>query len=136
MTTADDHWPATLERVVSSLDFEMANDDPVAPQIRSKAKGDTRQLPALVSLAVQAALEVDKRVGAGDTGAPVDRKAILSRKDLVRALSATAHGGTHGMFIAGYAAAYRLELARILWAGIADAPRRRLEELAGVKPSA
>lgn len=131
MTTADDHWPATLERVTSVLDFEAT---PVAggkpPEVRAKIRGDISHLPALVGLAAQAAVQLDKRVAAADTEAPVDRKAILVRKDLVRAIA----DGVSAMFVTGYAAAYRLELARILWAGIADAPRRRLEELARPRP--
>jgi hypothetical protein len=132
MTTADDHWPATLQRVVATLDFELANKDPATPEIRGKTRGDISQLPALVSLAVRAALELDKRVEGSDSQTPVDRKAILARKDLVRAMSAATRDIAQGMFVPGYATAYRMELARILWTGIADAPRRRLEELAGV----
>lgn len=121
MTTADDHWPATLARVTGALDFELADGG-----VQAKVRGDTRQMPSLIALAVQAAVQVDKRVAASDSGPPVDRKAILARKDLSRALT----DGVAAPFVTGYATAYRLELARILWAGIADAPRRRLEELA------
>lgn len=130
MTTADDHWPATLERVTGVLDFEAT---PVAggkSEVRAKIRGDISHLPALVGLAAQAAVQLDKRVAAADTEAPVDRKAVLARKDLARSIA----DGVSAMFVTGYAAAYRLELARILWAGIADAPRRRLEELARPRP--
>lgn len=123
MTTADDHWPATLERVVGALDFERAPNGSTL----AKPRGDISQLPALVNLAVHAAIQLDKRVAASDPAAPVDRKAILARKDMARAVM----DGQAAMFITGYATAYRIELARILWAGIADAPRRRLEEMAG-----
>jgi hypothetical protein len=123
MTTADDHWPTTLERVTGALEFEAAP----GGGVRAKPRGDISQLPALVNLAVHAAIQLDKRVAASDTAAPVDRKAVLARKDLSRAVL----DGVATMFITGYATAYRLELARILWAGIADAPRRRLEEMAG-----
>jgi len=127
MTTADDHWPTTLERVVGALDFERAPDGAT----RAKPRGDISHLPALVNLAVHAAIELDKRVAASDTAAPVDRKAVLARKDMARAVM----DGQSSTFITGYATAYRLELARILWAGIADAPRRRLEEMAGPRAS-
>lgn len=120
--TANDHWPTTLERVASALDFDLA----AGGGVRAKPRGDISQLPALVNLAVHAAIELDKRVAVSDTNAPVDRKAVLARKDLSRALA----DGVAPMFVTGYATAYRLELARILWAGIADAPRRRLEEMA------
>ncbi|WP_454715679.1 hypothetical protein [Caulobacter segnis] len=126
MTTADDHWPATLERVTGVLDFEATPVTGGKSEVRAKIRGDISQLPALVGLAAQAAVQLDKRVAAADTEAPVDRKAVLARKDLVRSIA----DGVSAMFVTGYAAAYRLELARILWAGIADAPRRRLEELA------
>ncbi|PIB92695.1 hypothetical protein [Caulobacter sp. FWC2] len=127
MTTADDHWPTTLERVAGALDFDLAP----GGGVRAKPRGDISQLPALVNLAVHAAIELDKRVAASDTNAPVDRKAILARKDLSRALT----DGVASMFVTGYATAYRLELARILWAGVADAPRRRLEEMARPRAS-
>lgn len=110
------------------VDFELT----AAGGVLAKPRGDISQLPALVGLAVQAALQVDKRVAASDTETPVDRKAILARKDLSRAMT----DGRAAMFITGYATAYRLELARILWVGIADAPRRRLEELARPRPAA
>lgn len=125
MTTADDHWPTTLQRVVAALEFDIAGAGGEKRDIKARAKGDTSQLPAPVSLALQAALEVDRRVAASDTEPPVDRRTVLARKDLARAMT----DGAHGMLLTGYAMAYRLELARILWAGIADAPRRRLEEL-------
>lgn len=126
MATEDDHWPTTLERVVSTLDFSVTGAGGDKPALTARPKGDSTQLPALVGLALRAALEVDRRVAATDTEPPVDRKAILARKDFARAMV----GGAHGMLLTGYAMAYRLELARILWVGIADAPRRRLEELA------
>jgi hypothetical protein len=122
MTTADDHWPTTLERVVGALEFERA---PTGATV-AKPRGDISQLPALVNLAVHAAIQLDKRVAASDPATPVDRKAILARKDMARAVM----DGQSAMFVTGYATAYRLELARILWTGIADAPRRRLEEMA------
>lgn len=109
------------------VDFELT----AAGGVLAKPRGDISQLPALVGLAVQAALQVDKRVAASDTETPVDRKAILARKDLSRAMT----DGRAAMFITGYATAYRLELARLLWVGIADAPRRRLEELARPRPA-
>lgn len=131
MATEDDHWPTTLERVVSTLDFIVTEAGGDKPALTARPRGDSTQLPALVSLAVRAALEVDRRVAASDSEAPIDRKAILARKDFSRAMV----GGTHDMLLTGYAMAYRLELARILWAGIADAPRRRLEELARPRAS-
>jgi hypothetical protein len=129
MTTADDHWPTTLERVMGAVDFELTPGP--KRDVRAKARGEVSQLPALVGLAVQAAIQVDKRVADSDTEAPVDRKAILARKDMARAMA----DGVASMFVTGYATAYRLELARILWAGISDAPRRRLEELARPRPA-
>lgn len=126
MTTADDHWPATLERVMGALDFNLAPVGGGKAEVQAKIRGDISQMPSLVGLAIRAAIQVDRRVAASDSEAPVDRKAILARKDLSRALT----DGVAAMFVTGYATAYRLELARILWVGIADAPRRRLEDLA------
>lgn len=110
---------------MGSLEFDRGPEgDAVA-----RPRGDISQLPALVNLAVHAAIALDRRVAVSDANPPVDRKAILARKDLVRAML----DQRPATFVTGYAAAYRVELARILWAGIADAPRRRLEEMANAR---
>lgn len=111
---------------MAALDFDTAPGGGGKSEILATIRGDISQMPALIGLAVRAAIQVDKRVAASDSAPPVDRKAILARKDLSRAVT----DNVSAMFITGYATAYRIQLARILWAGIADAPRRRLEELA------
>ena len=77
-------------------------------------------------LVITAAMAVS--FGAGVAFGPTTATELAA----VRALSAATRDSAQGMFVPGYATAYRMELARILWTGIADAPRRRLEELAGV----
>ena len=49
---------------------------------------------------------------------------------LADALNTEAPGGARSPFVTGYKTAYRVELARVIWKAIADAPVRRLEDLA------
>ena len=64
-----------------------------------------------------------------------DAQARSVRQALVDALNRETPGSGRSPFVTGYATAYRVELARVLWAAIADAPRRRLQELAGERQS-
>ncbi|MFC4441602.1 hypothetical protein [Caulobacter henricii] len=134
MTTADDHWPATLQRVVALLHFKLA--DPKAnPQgLTVEVRQDLTILPALIQTAVKAAIELDQWVAAESKEAPVNREAIVARKQFLRALIAEPPGSTRSPFTMGYDAAYRLRLEKLIWAAIADHPRRRLEELAAARP--
>lgn len=53
------------------------------------------------------------------------------RQALVDALNKEPPGsGQRSPFVLGYKTAYRLELARVMWKAISDAPARRLQELA------
>jgi hypothetical protein len=134
MTTADDHWPETLKRVVASLEFELTNDkigvDTTRPSflVRAFSTANLATLPALVATAVHAGLEVDRKIAA--TGPAFDAQARNLRQALVDALNREGPGGARSPFVMGYTAAYRIELARVLWGAISDAPARRLQELA------
>lgn len=136
MTTADDHWPATLERVTNALDFELTNEQIGAKTtqpsflMRAIAPSDTSALPALVATAIHAGIEVDRLIALPGAES-VDPKARGVRQALADALNKEPPGsGQRSPFVLGYKTAYRLELARVIWKAIADAPARRLQELA------
>jgi len=135
MATADDHWPETLNRVAAILDFELstekigANTTKPGFKMRALAPTDLSALPALVATAVRAGLEVDRLVSLPGPGA-YDAQARKVRQALAEALNKEPPGGGRSPFVTGYKTAYRVELARVIWKAIADAPVRRLEELA------
>lgn len=133
MITADDHWPATLQRVIATLDFKVTDGKAVVPVMAVEPRQDVRNLPALIQTAIQATLEIDHWVALERMEVPVDREAVLSRKSLARALAAEPPGSAQSPFTAGYDAAYRLRLEQLVWSAIADHPRRRLEELAAAR---
>ncbi len=136
MTTADDHWPATLERVTNALDFELTKEQvgvkTTQPSflMRAVPPADISGLPALVATAVHAALEIDRAISL-PAPSGLDPKARSVRQDLVDALNKEAPGAAQrSPFVMGYKTVYRLELARVMWKAISDAPARRLQELA------
>jgi hypothetical protein len=131
MKPADDHWPATLQRVVASLEFRLADTRGLTPLMAAEPRFKLEALPALIQTAVHAAIEVDRWISGDGPDAKIDREAVVARKSLVRALAAEPPGSGRSPFTDGYAAAYRLQLSRAIWALIADHPRRRLEDLAG-----
>jgi hypothetical protein len=133
MITADAHWPATLQRVVATLDFKVTNLQAAVPLIEVEVRQDIHSLPALIQTAVLAAIEIDHWIAMERMEIPVDRESILARKNLARALAAEPPGSTQSPFTAGYEAAYRLRLEKLIWTAIADHPRRRLEELAATR---
>jgi hypothetical protein len=134
MITADDHWPATLQRVVATLHFKITDSKAVVPAMKIEVRQDIQALPALIQTAIKATIELDDWVATERMEPPVNREAVLARKQLVRAIAADPPGSDQSPFTAGYDAAYRLRLERLVWAAIADHPRRRLEELASARP--
>lgn len=133
MTTADDHWPATLQRVVATLHFKVADPRAMVPAMQVEVRQDVTVLPALIQTAVKATLELDSWIAVERMEAPVNREAVLARKQLARALAAEPPGSVPSPFTTGYDVAYRLRLEQLIWAAIADHPRRRLEELASAR---
>ena len=133
MTTADDHWPETLRRAMAAMDFELTDEkvdaNTTRPRflMRAVARADFAALPALVATAVHASLETDRRIA--QPGPAYDAQARNVRQALADALNREPLG-VRSPFVTGYATAYRIELARVLWAAIAEAPVRRLEDLA------
>lgn len=116
------------------MEFELTNEkigvDTTRPSflMRAVTTANLSTLPALVATAVNAGLEVDRKIAA--TGPAYDAQARNVRQALVEAMNREP-GGSHSPFVTGYTAAYRIELARVLWTAISDAPARRLQELAG-----
>lgn len=133
MITADDHWPATLQRVVATLHFKVADPKAVRPVMEIEVRQDIHSLPALIQTAVKATMELDHWIAVERMEIPVDREAVLARKQLARALATQPPGSAQSPFTTGYEAAYRLRLEQLVWAAIADHPRRRLEELASAR---
>lgn len=135
MANADDHWPETLNRVAAILDFKLtgekigANTTKPSFKMCAFAPSDLSALPALVATAVHAGLEVDRLISLPGPGA-FDAQARKVRQALADALNTEAPGGARSPFVTGYKTAYRVELARVIWKAIADAPVRRLEDLA------
>ncbi|MDG2529454.1 hypothetical protein [Caulobacter endophyticus] len=130
MNQPDDQWSVTLQRGVASLDFQVTRDPTIGTPVMTGAPGDLRGARALVQAAALAAAEADRWVAAGAGDIPIPRDLVLTRRDLANAKAAEPPGSVTSPFTAGYAAVYRLELSRLLWAAISDAPARRLEELA------
>lgn len=129
MITADDHWPATLQRVVAALEFKVKDAKSAAPVMAIETRQDIQSLPALIQTAMRATMEIDDWVAQERIEAPVNRDAVITRKTLARALAADAHSP----LTVGYETAYRLKLEGLIWEAIKDYPRRRLEELAGMR---
>jgi len=117
------------------LDFELtpekigANTTRPGFRMRAVAPSDLSALPALVATAVHAGIEVDRLISLPGPGA-FDAPARKVRQALVDILNKEAPGGAPSPFAMGYKTAYRVELARVIWKAIADAPVRRLEDLA------
>lgn len=139
MANISDHWPQTLKRVATLLDFELttekisANTTKPSFKMRAYAQSDLSSLPALVETAVHAGIEVDRLI-ALPGGAGLDVEARIVRQNLADALNSDPSGAAFSPFVTGYKAAYRAELARVIWKAIADAPVRRLEDLARARP--
>ncbi|WP_421737964.1 hypothetical protein [Caulobacter sp.] len=129
MITADDHWPATLQRVVAALQFRVKDPKAVAPVMAIEMRHDVESLPALIQTAMRATIEIDDWVAKERIESPVNREAVITRKTLARALAADAQSP----LTMGYETAYRVKLEGLMWEAIKDYPRRRLEELAGMR---
>jgi hypothetical protein len=135
MANADDHWPETLNRVAAILDFKLTDEkigaNTTKPSLKmcAFAPADLSTLPALVATAVQAGMEVDRLISLPGPGA-FDAQARKVRQALAESMNNEAPGPARSPFVMGYKTAYRVELARVIWKAIADAPVRRLEDLA------
>ncbi len=129
MITADDHWPATLQRVVATLEFRVNDPKAPVPVMAIGTRQDIQSLPALIQTALRATMEIDDWVAKERIEIPVNRDAVITRKTLARALATDAQSP----LTMGYETAYRVKLEGLMWAAIKDYPRRRLEELAGMR---
>jgi len=132
MSETNDHWKTVLQRGVTALDFQITSPPNALATMVAAPAPQKRALPVTVFYAVTAAAVVDSWVAGGDGEVLIDRPAVLARQKLLNAKAAEPPGSTPSPFSLGYATAYRLELARLLWLAIIDHPGRRLEALAAL----
>ena len=131
MSDNNDHWKTVLQRGVNALAFRITSPPNAAkPTLVAEPAPQKKPLPIMVFHAVAACALVDSWVAGGEGQILIDRPAVLARQRLVNAKAAEPPGSTPSPFSTGYAADYRLELARLTWLAIIDDPGSRLETLA------
>jgi hypothetical protein len=131
MSATNDHWKTILQRGANALAFRITSPpNAVKPIMIAEPAPQKRVLPVMVYHAVAACALVDGWVAGGDGEILIDRPAVLTRQKLVNAKAVEPPGSTPSPFSVGYAADYRLELARLAWLAIIDDPAQRLEALA------
>jgi hypothetical protein len=130
MRETNDHWKTILQRGVTALDFRITAPASASPTMVGEPAPQKRALPVMVYNAMAAAAVVDGWVAGGEGEVLIDRPAVLARRRLLDARAVEPPGSAPSPFSTGYGAAYRLELARLLWLAIIDHPSRRLEALA------
>lgn len=133
MSDNNDHWKTVLQRGVNALAFRITSaPNAVKPAMIAEPAPQKRALPVMVFHAVAAAALIDSWVMTGEGQILIDRPAILARQRLVNAKAAEPPGSATSPFSTGYAADYRIELARLTWLAIIDSPAARLETLAAI----
>ena len=131
MSDTNDHWKTILQRGANALAFRITSPvNAVKPTMVAEPAPQKRALPVMVFHAVAAIALVDTWVAAEEGEILIDRPAILSRQKLLKSKAAEPPGSTQSPFSTGYAADYRLDLARLAWLAIIDDPASRLETLA------
>jgi hypothetical protein len=131
MSATNDHWKTILQRGANALAFRISSPANAArPTMVAEPAPQKRALPVMVYHAVAACALVDSWVAGGEGEILIDRPAVLTRQKLVNAKAAEPPGSAESPFSTGYAADYRLELARLAWLAIIDDPGHRLEALA------
>lgn len=131
MSNTNDHWKTILQRGANALAFRITSPPTaVKPTMVAEPAPQKRALPVVVYHAVAVCALIDGWVAAGEGEVLIDRPAILTRQKLANAKAAEPPGSTQSPFSTGYAADYRLELARLAWLAIIDDPESRLEALA------
>ena len=130
MSDNNDHWRTVLQRAMAALDFRITSLPNAVPTMVGEPAPQKKALPVMVYHAVAASAVVDTWVVAGDGEILIDRASVLARQRLLKAKVAEPPGSTPSPFSTGYAAAYKLELARLVWLAIIDDPGARLETLA------
>lgn len=131
MSETNHHWKTVLQRGVAALAFQITSPPgAVKPVMVAEPAPQKRALPVMVFNAVAASAVIDSWVAGGEGEVLIDRAAVLARQKLVNAKAVEPPGSTPSPFSTGYAAAYRLELARLVWLAIIDDPANRLEALA------
>lgn len=133
MSETNDHWKTVLQRGVAALAFRITSAPNAArPAMVAEPSPQKHPLPILVFHAVAACALVDGWVVSGEGQVLIDRPSILARQRLLNARAAEPTGSTPSPFSTGYAADYRMELARLTWLAIIDDPGSRLETLAAI----
>jgi hypothetical protein len=131
MSATNDHWKTVLQRGANALAFRITSPaNAVRPILVAEPAPQKRVLPVMVYHAVAACALVDGWVAGGEGEILIDRPAVLTRQKLLNAKAAEPPGSAESPFSTGYAADYRLELARLAWLAIIDDPGHRLEALA------
>lgn len=131
MSETNDHWKTVLQRGANALAFRITSAVNAAkPTMVAEPAPQKRALPVMVYHAVAVCALVDSWVAAGEGQVLIDRPPVLTRQKLVAAKAAEPPGSTQSPFSTGYAADYKLELARLAWLAIIDDPAGRLETLA------
>ena len=131
MSDTNDHWKTVLQRGVNALAFRITSPvNAVKPTMLAEPAPQKRPLPIMVFHAVSACALIDDWVVTGGGKILVDRPAVLARQRLLNAKAAEPPGSTPSPFSTGYAADYRLELARLAWLAIIDDPGNQLQVLA------
>jgi hypothetical protein len=131
MSDTNDHWKTILQRGVAALAFRITSPPNAAkPTMVAEPAPQKRPLPIMVFHAVAACALIDSWVMTGEGEVLIDRPAVLARQRLLNAKAAEPPGSTPSPFSTGYAADYRLELARLAWLAIIEDPASRLETLA------
>jgi len=133
MSKTNDHWKTVLQRGANALAFRITSPhNAVKPTMIAEPAPQKRVLPVMVFHAVAVCALIDSWVAGGEGEVLIDRPAVLTRQKLMNAKAAEPPGSTQSPFSTGYAADYRLELARLAWLAIIDDPAGRLESLAAV----
>ncbi|MFZ0267794.1 hypothetical protein [Caulobacter sp.] len=131
MSKTNNHWKTVLQRGANALAFRITSPpNAVKPTLVAEPAPQKRALPITVYQAVSVCALVDSWVAVGEGEVLIDRPAVLIRQKLVTAKAAEPIGSTQSPFSTGYAADYRLELARLAWLAIIADPAGRLEALA------
>jgi hypothetical protein len=131
MSKTNNHWKTVLQRGANALAFRITSPhNAVKPILVAEPAPQKRALPIAVYHAVAVCALIDGWVTTGEGEVLIDRSTVLIRQKLVNAKAAEPPGSVQSPFSTGYAADYRLELARLAWLAIIEDPAGRLETLA------
>ncbi|MGH1558259.1 hypothetical protein ACRAWD_11550 [Caulobacter segnis] len=121
-----------MKRVVAAMEFELTDKVGKAADTPSPASWCAQRRCRLFHPSRPGRDRHLRRHGESTAGSPpraepTDAQARKVRQALVEAMNNEGAGRPLSPFVTGYAAAYRIELARVIWTAISDAPARRLQ---------